>query len=133
MKRKCEKCGNNILQRQNKKYCSDKCARSDRLEKTHQKWEESGKFPSQRAARSYLLHHNGSCCSICGTKKWMDQDVPVVMDHINGNSDDHSINNCRLVCRNCDGLLDTFCYRNKGATGTRNKKRLENYHKGKTY
>jgi hypothetical protein len=35
--------------------------------------------------------------------------------------------------RNCDGLLDTYCKKNKGNGASRNKKKLQRYHNGESY
>ncbi|WP_051302898.1 HNH endonuclease [Psychromonas aquimarina] len=53
-------------------------------------------------------------CEICGTKDWLGQKVAVVLDHIDGNNSNHLLSNLRIICRNCDGNLETFAGRNKG-------------------
>ena len=55
----------------------------------------------------------------------MDKSIPLVIDHVDGNSDNHSFNNFRLVCRNCDGQLDTFVGKNKGK-GRNTTSRMKN-------
>jgi hypothetical protein len=57
-------------------------------------------------------------CSICGTKdEWQGKKLVHVLDHINGISDDHRLENLRLLCPNCNSQTDTFC--GKNATGKR--------------
>lgn len=69
---------------------------------------------ARRYARYYLLHTQGNVCSICGTTEWMGQPVPLVCDHISGDSTDNRIENFRLVCCNCDAQLPTFKSKNRG-------------------
>ena len=38
--------------------------------------------------------------------------MSLVLDHINGVSDDHRIENLRVVCPNCAATLETHCGRN---------------------
>ena len=52
-------------------------------------------------------------CEICHITEWMGNPVPIVLDHINGNNMDNRLENLRILCRNCDGLTDTFCGKNK--------------------
>lgn len=52
-------------------------------------------------------------CEICHIMEWMGNPVPIVLDHINGNNMDNRLENLRILCRNCDGLTDTFCGKNK--------------------
>jgi len=48
-------------------------------------------------------------CEICGQKdQWKDQKLVMILDHKNGNSEDHRIGNLRMVCPNCNSQLDTF-------------------------
>lgn len=69
--------------------------------------------------RKYLIDKHGHKCWICNVSKWKNidgdmVDVPLVMDHINGNKTNNNLDNLRIICRNCDGLLPTFCSRNIG-------------------
>lgn len=69
---------------------------------------------ARRVAKRYLIHTQGNKCSICGTTEWMGHPVPLVCDHVSGDSTDNNIENFRLVCCNCDAQLPTFKSKNKG-------------------
>jgi len=66
--------------------------------------------------RRYLIEKFGKKCFLCGwtrinptTKR-----VPLEIDHINGNAEDNSEDNLRLICPNCHSLNPTFRNLNKG-------------------
>lgn len=47
-------------------------------------------------------------CSNCKLSEWMDQKIPIEVDHINGIHTDNRINNLRFLCPNCHALTDTY-------------------------
>jgi len=65
-------------------------------------------------ARRYLKDTAGCKCAICATESWMGKPMPLILDHVNGNSSDWKLSNLRLVCGNCDMQLPTYKGRNKG-------------------
>lgn len=69
---------------------------------------------ARRRAKAYLIQTLGHKCSRCGISEWMNEPVPLVCDHISGDSTDNRIENFRLVCYNCDGQLPTFKSKNRG-------------------
>ncbi len=51
-------------------------------------------------------------CEICHLKSWMDNQIPLQVDHINGIWDDNRLENLRLICPNCHAQTDTYCGKN---------------------
>jgi hypothetical protein len=51
-------------------------------------------------------------CSECKQEpEWNDKKLVLVLDHVNGISDDHRLMNLRLLCPNCNSQMPTFCGR----------------------
>lgn len=58
-------------------------------------------------------------CAVCGLgTEWNGKDLVLVLDHINGEPDDHRIENLRMLCPNCNSQTATF-------VGKRKKKNVE--------
>lgn len=52
-------------------------------------------------------------CSCCGISEWNNKPITMQLDHIDGNSNNHVLNNLRLLCPNCHSQTDTWCGKNK--------------------
>ena len=52
-------------------------------------------------------------CSDCGISDWKGKPLNMQLDHINGCSHDHRLENLRFLCANCHSQTDTFCGKNK--------------------
>ncbi len=57
-------------------------------------------------------------CSSCKLETWMDQPVPLELDHIDGNHQNNTLDNLRLLCPNCHALTPTFRGKNKRPAAT---------------
>ena len=51
-------------------------------------------------------------CWMCGLSEWINGKLTLELDHINGISNDHRIENLRFLCPNCHSQTDTFRGRN---------------------
>lgn len=56
--------------------------------------------------------------------------MPLVLDHIDGHSENGQLTNLRIICNNCDALTDTYKGKNRG---NGRAKRRERYKEGKSY
>jgi hypothetical protein len=72
----------------------------------------------------------GNECKICHSSTWMNTMIPLVLDHIDGNSDNWQRSNIRMICPNCDAGLPTYKSRNRGNGRAYRRKR---YSEGKSY
>lgn len=51
-------------------------------------------------------------CEKCGITEWLGNPAPLELDHIDGNRQNHKIENLRLLCPNCHSQTDTYRGRN---------------------
>jgi hypothetical protein len=76
----------------------------------------SNKYPIQsdrlrrRLIKEGVFEHR---CSGCKLDTWMDQPIPLELDHIDGNHQNNALDNLRLLCPNCHSLTPTFRGKNK--------------------
>lgn len=131
----CIYCNKNI---NSKKYCSRECQSKHnwKIKKAYfekyNKWNDystdSGNCLS--SYKKYILEKRGHQCEICKNTEWQNQKIPLILDHISGNSDDWNLENLRLVCGNCDMQLPTYKGKNIG-NGRHNRRKR--YKEGKSY
>ena len=126
IKRVCVCCGS---QTKNKKFCNMKCFYVDKKKQTETSIEK-GKKVTNDTFKSYLINKNGHKCQICSFSEWGDKPILLILDHVNGNSDDCSLENLRLICSNCDTLTPTYKGRNKG---NGRFSRRQRYQEGKSF
>jgi len=118
----------------NRKFCSNRCQGdftcSERNKIVVATGDLGKAFKGERAIREYLLKTLPNQCAICQNIEWKKQPIPLVMDHIDGDSENRSITNLRLICPNCDAQTSTYKGRNRGRGRS---KRRERYRTGKSY
>lgn len=51
-------------------------------------------------------------CENCKLSKWLDNDIPLELHHIDGNSKNHRFSNLQLLCPNCHTLTDNYKSKN---------------------
>lgn len=132
-KKPCLNCGTETL---NLKYCSVDCHQTHVWEVVKEKIRKTGNANvnnskvSSAVPKRYLLETRGQQCEICGHKNWSGKPIPIVLDHISGDSTDSTLKNLRLLCPNCDAQTDTYKGKNKG---NGRHARRERYRQGKSY
>lgn len=52
-------------------------------------------------------------CSTCNNSTWLDQPIPLELDHKDDNNLNNSLDNLRLLCPNCHALTPTYRGKNQ--------------------
>jgi hypothetical protein len=52
-------------------------------------------------------------CVRCGNRQWLDEPIPLELDHIDGDSSNNSLANLRLLCPNCHAKTPTYRAKNR--------------------
>jgi hypothetical protein len=127
----CIICGNKT-KKGGRKYCSIQCQANHRWQNDKEIIEKNCKATGIRQARRYLLETQGHKCAIphCGISEWHGRPILLICDHINGNSEDWSLSNLRLICSNCDTQTPFYKNRNKG---NGRHSRRQRYKDGKSF
>ena len=117
---KCPNC-NKLFDKKytSKKCCSKKCSiefkrlKDDKI--IEQKGFGDGYYHNLRI-RKYLIRKHGNNCMICGQSgdNWNGKPITLIVDHIDGKSNNNMLDNLRIVCPNCDCQLPTYKAKNKG-------------------
>ena len=51
-------------------------------------------------------------CEMCGIEDWLGKRLAFELDHIDGNSNNHLLENLRIVCPNCHSQTETYRAKN---------------------
>jgi len=131
--RDCDYCGNGMVNvRSEQKYCCQECSANHKRKIIFDQIEAGEtKLPSTNYRR-YLIHKRGNRCESCGWDKVnpITDKCPIELEHIDGNSENNSLDNLKLLCPNCHSLTPTYKNLNKGKGRHSRRKR---YAEGKSY
>lgn len=112
------------------KYCSLNCCGLWKQDKAVERILANGSVENISQARMFFKRQYPHECMICFKSVWNSEPIPLLIDHIDGNSDNWLLSNLRKICPNCDAQLPTFKSRNKGKGRAF---RRERYAAGKSY
>lgn len=114
MKSKCIFCGIDFKYSPSQhtgKYCSLRCSADARMVSINQKNRKlysEGQLKNRATIRKFLSEDVGYLCILCKLSSWNDQPITLQVDHIDGNPDNNSPVNLRLLCPNCHSQTETY-------------------------
>jgi predicted nucleic acid-binding Zn ribbon protein len=129
--RYCINCENELSGEQ-KKYCSTKCNGEHKRNLIFEKIENGDTTLYFKNYKNYLIHKYGEKCMECG---WCEinpysNKIPIELEHMDGISENNSLDNLKLLCPNCHSLTSTYKSLNMG---NGRHKRMERYYEGKSF
>jgi hypothetical protein len=127
----CSCCGKKKA-RSKAKFCSNRCQQAEAARARHEHMAATGTGAGFGVAvvKPFVEIRDGRTCSICRLTVWREKPIPLVLDHIDGDSENWLLANLRLVCGNCDMQLPTYKSRNRGKGRAWRRRR---YAEGKSY
>jgi hypothetical protein len=126
--KKCLNCDEK-LSRNDKIYCNNICQHEHQWEKK-KILIENGDIKNNQTLRKYKIEKDGHKCNICKKTKWEGDEIPLVLDHIDGDPYNNLPENLRMICPNCDAQTETYKGKN---TGKGRQERMKRYYEGKSY
>lgn len=82
-----------------------------------------GKTATSKWIKWYLIKKNGERCVECGWCQVNNYtgDIPIELEHIDGDFTNNNIENLKLLCPNCHSLTSTYKGANKNSRRPRSK------------
>ena len=125
----CLSCGEPI--KSPKKYCNNKCQGDFYYKEYIKRWKLNledgmrGKYQLSNYIKRYLFEKFDSKCAICGWNKVnpFTGNIPLEIEHIDGNYKNNTELNLTLICPNCHSLTATYKGANLGS-GRKERKGL---------
>lgn len=92
------------------KYCSLKCQNELKRKNIFKKIENGNTSLYVKNYKKYLIHKYGEKCMKCGWNEInkFTGNVPIQLEHKDGNSENNSLENLELLCPNCHSLTSTY-------------------------
>ena len=123
----CLNCGKRISQK--KKFCNNKCQKEYQYLSYIDKWKKGevngvrGLYQTSLYIKTYLFIKYNNKCARCGWGKINPYtgNIPLEIEHIDGNYLNNKEDNLTLLCPNCHSLTSTYKGANKNGRKSRKK------------
>ena len=110
------------LNERHKRYCNITCQHEHEYKRYIEKWKTGevsgirGEYGISAHIKRYLFDKYGNKCSRCG---WHEVNpytgnIPLEIEHIDGNYRNNDESNLDLICPNCHSLTETYRNLNRG-------------------
>ena len=115
------------------KFCSNKCQKEYEYKNYIERWKSNqetglrGEYQISMHIKTYLFKKYNNKCARCGWGKVnpYTKNIPLEVEHIDGNYQNNSEENLILLCPNCHSLTETY----KGANINHGRKQRSKYNK----
>ena len=118
-----------VIPPRNTKYCNQKCS-VEYIKKENYRKIENGKYEydDPKIFKKYLIEKTGNCCDICNWSEInpITGNVPIQLDHIDGDCKNNNLDNLRLLCPNCHSLTPNYGALNKGNSSRNERQTYRN-------
>lgn len=114
------------------KFCTIKCSSDYSKSGTERKIQNAENI-SESTLRRYVFSTCEKVCAICGLgDEWQGKKLGLHLDHIDGDSDNNTLANVRILCPNCHSQTENFGSKGNGSRYkkiTKRNKYLQDYKK----
>ena len=126
----CLNCEKQILNK--RKYCSNKCQKEYEYKTYIENWKKGiengmrGNYQISMHIKTYMFEKYKNKCARCGWGKLniYTNNIPLEIEHIDGNYKNNNEENLILLCPNCHSLTSTY----KGANVQNGRKTRSKYY-----
>ena len=127
----CLNCGESISSK--KKFCNNQCQKEYQYKEYIKKWKNGeidgirGEYQISMYIKTYLFKKYNNKCARCGWSEinQFTHNIPLEIEHIDGNYKNNKEDNLILLCPNCHSLTATY----KGANLNHGRKSRKKYSK----
>lgn len=127
----CKNCGKKIPIKN--KFCNNHCQKEYQYKEYIKKWKDEkidgirGEYQISMYIKTYLFKKYNNKCAKCGwsEKNIYTNNIPLEIEHIDGNYKNNKEDNLILLCPNCHSLTSTY----KGANLNYGRKSRKKYSK----
>lgn len=74
-------------------------------------------YTKASSLKPHLIKERGHQCENCTETTWLDQPIPLEIEHVDGDRTNNELSNLKLLCCNCHALTPTWRRRKSGASG----------------
>jgi len=112
----CKGCGKKHQTKSSKvrQYCSNACQSLTTKADTWSRLQR-GEISERSVIRKTLMREIGRHCFECQGTEWRGHEIPLEVDHVDGDAGNNTFSNLRLLCPNCHAITKTWKGRNKGS------------------